>query len=1126
MHCFTCNAFNSSLARFCNQCGGQLGIVCPRCRYVNEKSAQYCGGCSELLAARDLPAGPQSTASAASSEFNSFFVTPEHQGERKIVTALFADIKGSVELIANLDPEVAQSIVEPAIRLMGEAVRMYGGYVVHTTGDGIFALFGAPVAHQEHPQFAIHAALELQKSLRKHSDELINKSQPSIQCRVGVNTGEVVVRAIETGGTREFVPIGHPVNLASRLQATAPPDTILIGATTAQLVDGYFRLQSIDPLFLKGIPDPITAYLVNGIGALQHRIQQSMKRGLSKFVGREREIGQLKLALESADRCQGQIIEIITEAGAGKSRLVYEFGSTLTEHYTVLEAFSLSHGKSQPWLPVISMLQGYFSIRPQDSPATTRDKIRTKLLGLDASLVDDVTYLYGVLGVQPDDESKAQMSPLVRRMRFLELVRRILIAESQQQTIVVVFEDLHWMDRQSRLLLNVIADSIATSRVLLLVTSRPGHDFGWGERDNYLQIRLDLLTQQGAEEMLSSLLPASDELQELKKLIIAKTGGHPFFIEEIIQALFEDGTLLYGTPVRLTRPLVELQLPPTVQVTLAERIDSLESKQKKTLQILSVMGDRSPLELIREVCCGQVESVAETLAALHTHGYIQPTLDQGIVTYEFNHALVQEVAYRSMLSSRRQSLHELVASSMEHLYAERLDACVGQLAYHFCQAANTPKANEYLSKAGEDAIQRSAHQEAEDYLRRAIRLLEESPVNHDRLLRESRLWLALGVCLLTSKGYADQDVGAAFEKARQLGEQCGDTLQLVSAVRGHSIFCIVRADYENSFRLGKLLEALDGGDWEYAVEYQVILGHYGFYTGQLRLGQQHFLQAVTPARKDLSLDIIQYSGHSRAMSFSYLALNTWYLGFPDQALEQSHSAFELAQQLSIPITLCQAQGMLGILGLTMRLNDMAEEWIDKTCAYADEHGFPYWLILGSLLKAWLVTVRTCTREGIHRFEQCLHAYIDSGARIGLPWFYTLLAELHIQCDQAAEGLLATEEALRWIHLTGERYHEAEVLRIQGQLFLLAGTDADDRLGSALHLFRQSLAVARQQEAKSMELRAAMSIADLLSRCARPGEALEVLQPVHEWFTDGFATPDLEDACRLLGHLQQAAVLPS
>jgi predicted ATPase len=694
-----------------------------------------------------------------------------------------------------------------------------------------------------------------------------------------------------------------------------------------------------------------------------------------------------------------------------------------------------------------------------------------------------------------------------------------LLAESQHQTLVVVFEDLHWVDTQSRMLLDHLADRISSSRILLLITYRPEFDSGWAAKANFSQITLDLLSNQGAEEMLSSLLPATEELKELRKLIFAKTCGHPFFMEETVHALFEDGTLLNDELVRLTKPLVELQLPTTVHGMIAERIDRLAIPDKDFLQMLSVIGDRLPLDLIIDICGEDGEHAQEALAMLQDHGYIQAIPAQESLTYRFNHVLLQEVAYRSMLAGRRQALHELVATGMEHLYAERLTDYVGQLAYHYRQTNNIEKAIDYLGRAGEVAIQRSAHQEAEECLRQALQKMAEYPASPDSLLQESRLWLALGVCLLTSKGYAAQDVGLAFEKASKLSERSGNTQQLVSAVRGHSLFCIVRADYENSFRLGKILQAMDRGDSDYAAEYMVIFGYSELYTGKLRLGRQSFQQVLAPSQNTSSIDIIQYSGHSRAMASSYLALNTWYLGHPDQALEHGHSALAFARQLSIPITLCQAQGMLGILYATMRFQSLAEESFDKTCAYADEQGLPYWSILGYLLKACLVTKRTGSRDGIQQFEQYLQAYIDSGARIGLPWFYTLLAELHLKFEQIQEGLHAIDEALRWTSLTGERIHEAETLRIKGELLLRFCTCADSCISSAIDHFQQSLTVARQQESKSIELRAAMSLANVLVRHGRSQEAREIIMPVHAWFTEGFETPDLKDACTLVANLK-------
>ncbi|HXZ87323.1 MAG TPA: adenylate/guanylate cyclase domain-containing protein, partial [Candidatus Binataceae bacterium] len=395
-------------------------------------------------------------------------------GERKTVTALFADIKGSTELMEDLDPEEARAIIDPALKLMIDAVRRYDGYVVQSTGDGIFALFGAPVAHEDHPQRALYAALRLQEDLRRHSDRVRADGGLPIQARIGVNTGEVVVRSITTGeGQTEYTPIGHTTNLASRMQNLAPIGSIAATEATRKLCEGYFTFKGLGPTKIKGVAEPVGVHEVTGIGPLRTRLQRAVGRGLTKFVGREREMEALKHAAEQAKSGRGQIVAAMAEPGVGKSRLYFEFKATSQTGWMVLETVSVSHGKASAFLPVIDLLWGYFKITSDDDERTRREKINGKIVTLDRSLEDALPYLYGLLGMADENNQITEIEAQTRKRRALDAIKRIILRESINQPLMVIFEDLHWVDEESQAFLNLLADSIGTAKVLLLVNYRP-----------------------------------------------------------------------------------------------------------------------------------------------------------------------------------------------------------------------------------------------------------------------------------------------------------------------------------------------------------------------------------------------------------------------------------------------------------------------------------------------------------------------------------------------------------------------------------------------------------------------------------------------------------------------------
>ncbi len=599
MRCSHCKAENPAGKKFCGDCGAALANLCPKCGADNPAGKRFCGECGTALGA---------LATAASANDSAIRVAetsaPENlDGERKTVTALFADIKGSTELEQDLDPEEARAIIDPALKLMIDAVHRYDGYIVQSTGDGIFALFGAPLAHEDHPQRALYAALRMQEELRRYGARLQAEGRAPIEIRVGVNTGEVVVRSIATGATQvEYTPIGHTTNLASRLQSIARTGSIVASEATRKLCEGYFILKPLGATKVKGVSELVNVYEVTGLGPLRTRLQRSAGRGLTKFVGREREMEAMRNAAELARAGRGQIVAAMAEAGTGKSRLSFEFKAKNQSGWMVLETFSVSHGQASAYFPLIDLLHNYFKIVGDDDERSRRAKVIGAVLALDRALEDTFPFLFALLDIVEADDPLAQMDGQVKKRRTLDAIKRILLRESLNQPLMAIFEDLHWIDEETQAFLNLLADSIGTAKILLLVNYRPEYSHQWGSKTYYMQLRLDPLGKESADEMLSALLGDEIELAPLKRLIIEKTEGNPFFMEETVQVLLDEGALKHdGSAIRLMRPLGELKIPPTVQGILAARIDRLAQDAKDLLQTLAVIGREFPMSLIRSV---------------------------------------------------------------------------------------------------------------------------------------------------------------------------------------------------------------------------------------------------------------------------------------------------------------------------------------------------------------------------------------------------------------------------------------------------------------------------------------------------------------------------------------------
>jgi predicted ATPase len=519
------------------------------------------------------------------------------------------------------------------------------------------------------------------------------------------------------------------------MQALAPTGSVATTDATRKLGEGYFTFKPLGPTVVKGVSEPVEVYEVTGLGPLRTRLQRSASRGDTMFVGREREIEALKHAAEWAQSKHGQIVAAMADPGIGKSRLMYEFKVKNQSDWMVLEAFSVSHGKATAYLPVIDLLHGYFEITSEDDGRKRREKVTGRVLALDRSLEDTLPFLFALLGIGDGNDPLAQMDVPTRTRRTQDAVKRILIRESLNQPLMVIFEDLHWMDDETQAFLKVLADSIASAKSLLLVNYRPEYSHPWNRKTHYTQLRLDPLGRESADEMLSALLGNSDDLAALKRLIIVKTEGNPLFMEEIVQALVEDGALDRNGRVKLVRPVEQLRLPPTVQGILASRIDRLPADEKDLPQTLAVIGMEFPLGLVRAVTGRTEDDLDRMLKDLQLGEFIyeQPAL--GDTEFTFKHALTHDVAYKSLLTKRRRLLHERTASAIETLYAQRLEDHYPEMARHFANGGNSEKAIEYLKLAGEQASRRSANSQAIQHLNAALELLKTMPDSTDRIRR-------------------------------------------------------------------------------------------------------------------------------------------------------------------------------------------------------------------------------------------------------------------------------------------------------------------------------------------------------------------------------------------------------
>jgi class 3 adenylate cyclase/tetratricopeptide (TPR) repeat protein len=1132
MRCSKCDGDNREGRKFCAACGAPLVVTCPKCGATNQPEERFCGDCGAALLTKSQSPASSPSAPDTATTADQTGVGAIVDGERKTVTALFADIKGSTELLEDLDPEAARVIIDPALKLMIEAAHRYDGYVVQSTGDGIFVLFGAPVAHEDHPQRALYAALRMQEEMQRYSSKLREAGDLPLEARVGVNTGEVVVRSIETSlGHTEYTPIGHTANLASRIQALAPTGSIAVSEATRRLCQGYFILRPLGPTEVKGLSEPVNVYEVTGLGSLRTRRQRSTGQGLSKFVGREREMAAMLRALEMVKMGQGQLVGVMGEAGLGKSRLLYEFKAISQSGCLTLETFSVSHGKASAYLPIIELLNNYCEIERDDDAHKRREKVTGKVVMLGHALEDSLPYLFSLLDIAEGVDSLAHMDGKIKKRRTLETVKRILLRESLNQPLIVIFEDLHWVDQATQEFLNMLADSIGTAKILLLVNYRPEYSHHWNSKTYYTQLRLGPIGRENAEQIVTALVGDDAATEPLRRLIIDKTEGNPFYMEETVQLLLDEGALVRNGTIKLTRPLADLKIPPTVQAILATRIDRLPAGEKDLLQILAVMGKEYPLGLIRKVTGKPEDELEQMLGDLQFGEFIyeQPALPD--VVYTFKHTLTHEVAYRSVLNERRKPLHERTAEAIESLFADQLDDHLPELASHYRRSGNTNKAIHYLRLAAEQAARRCAHEEAIGLFNSALEKLARVPEGQERMRREVELRLALIGSLVANQGYAAPEVAESARLALELSSELGEPELHFSTLMFAWGFNLVGRDLEgageNSRKLIELAQRTR--DPAMKVHANFASGAVSVFCGELHVARARLEQAVAhdPPR------LAWMPQDPRVVALSYLSLALWLLGRPSAAVEMAREAVGRARGLGHPMSLAFALSYGAMLHLYQRDPASAYELADEARTVAMEHGFRYWSALGSTYRSIAQAVLGRTEEGIEEILAGIDSYRATGSALGAAAVVVGLVSSYLKAGLADEAQRTAEQQLRTFDQTGERMSEAELYRLRGEALLMRQAQRSEAEqtppGSAYRIknpnvkeaeqcFRRAIAIAREQDAKSWELRATTSLAHLLGNTSRRHEARATLATIYDWFTEGFDTADLKDARALLDEL--------
>ena len=910
MKCPRCQHENESGAKFCEECAAPLARACAGCGRQLAPTAKFCPECAHPTG---LSAAPPPAHRFGFPES----YTPKHlaeriltsktalEGERKQVTVLFADLKGSMELLADRDPEEARKLLDPVLERMMEAVHRYEGTVNQVMGDGIMALFGAPLAHEDHAVRACYAALRMHGAVRRYAENLRRSQGLDVQIRVGLNSGEVVVRSIGSDLHMDYTAVGQTTHLAARMEHLARPGATLVTGDTLRLCEGYVQVNPLGPMPVKGLSEPVEVYELTGARAARTRLQAAAARGLTRFVGRDAEVDQLRYTLERAGAGHGQVVAIVGEAGVGKSRLFYEFThSHRMQGWSILESGSVSYGKATAYLPVIDLLQGYFKIQDRDDRREIRDKEIGRVLGLDRSLEPLLSPILALLDVPVEDPWWEALDPPQRRQRTLDAVKRLLLRESQVQPLLLVIEDLHWIDSETQALLDSLVDSLGSIRVLLLVNYRPEYEHRWGKKTYYTQLRLESLPPESTGELLQALLGDAPGLEPLKQML--RRRGNPLFLEETIRTLVETKALEGERGAyRLVRPVHSLQIPATVQAILAARIDRLAVDEKQLLQTASVVGKDVPYAILTAIAELPEEALRRALGHLQEAEFLYETTLFPDLEYTFKHALTHDGTYGSLLQDRRRTLHGRIMNAIERIYPDRLAEHVERLAHHAFRGEVWDKAPTYLRQAGAKAFARSANREAVAYFEQALAALSHLPETRATIEQAIDLRFDLRASL-----FALMDLKKALgyiREAEQLAREIGDQHRLVRTFVVTSHHVLLSGDAKEARALSQsalsIAESLD--DLPLKVMANLYCGATCIPVGNLGQAKEHLEKTLQLLPGALRRERLGLHSFPAALVGHYLCWALSELGEFD-AVDRGRDAIQVAETVDHPYSVAVA----------------------------------------------------------------------------------------------------------------------------------------------------------------------------------------------------------------------------
>jgi predicted ATPase/class 3 adenylate cyclase len=1028
--------------------------------------------------------------------------------ERRHLTILFGDLVGSTAISTRLDPEALHEIMGPYRKRCADVIEQAGGFVARYLGDGVLAYFGYPEASEDAAERAVNAGLALAEAVGQLRDDT---GRP-LQTRVGIASGLVLIGdLVAAGAPHDHDVVGETPNLAARLQANAEPGSVIISGDTHHLVGRLFECVAIDAQPLKGFATPMESWRVVKRSEIVNRFR-ALRSADTLLVGRKQETDLMVGGWESAKAGKGSVLLISGEPGIGKSRMVETLLNQLDheQQHVRIRYFCAPNRQDSTLYPVVAQIERAAGISREDAAGQKLDKLEAMLGRASADLAEAAPLIAELLSIPTEGRyPPLELTPQKRREKTLQALMAQLEGSARQPTLVV-FEDVHWIDATSLELLSLAVDRAPKLPLLLLVTFRPEFVPPWLGRSHVTQINLDRLSRERSAELIADLTRDRVLAGATVDQIIDRTDGVPLFIEELTKVLVERRGA--SPPAR--------EIPATLRDMLTARLDRMGAA-KEVAQIASVIGNEFSARLLGDVAPIAEERLNTELKKLVEAELLFEQGDSSLTSYRFKHALIQEAAYQSLVRGRRQHYHRKIAETLRERFSDVAEAQPEILAHHYSNSDLREAAIPYLRAAAEKSMRRSANPEAIAHLTKAQELLNALPEGPERLQQELALQLAIGTPLIATKGFASPEVGKVYARAREICELAGHAPELFPVQWGLWVFYTARGEHRTAQQLAEQCRRMGDATNDSDL---LMLAHHALGVTLSALGQHS--EALGELEQAIAIHdserhastAFAYGQDSGVVCRSQAAFSLWFLGYPDQARRKNEEAVALAKRLNHPYSLAAALDFSAWVDQLRGDSLATQEHAEEAIAISSKHDFVFWLLTGMILRGWALTARDQVVEGLAQMGQALAGYEQTGAGILRPYYQALLADVYGSIGRQTEASQMLDEAEATVQANDERWWEAELYRLKGELTLeqrASQTLQSDSEGIAEAYFDKARRVASGQGAKSLELRAATSLGRLWMKQGKIPEARQLLSESYGWFTEGFDLSDLRAAKTLI-----------